>query len=723
MADNSLDFGGLYGDGKGMVGTPSIDPRSQSQIANLLEDKDAAESVSLLTEYYAKSGRSQSKVRLEWKNLTYKVVLKDAITKKYKEKTILNNVSGSAESGQLLAIMGPTGCGKTSLMNILAAKLPKGGYEYQSLSGEILVNGQPRDDEKFRRVSSYVLQDDFMYAHLTVLEILTLASHFYCPATMTEEEKSELVHAVIMELGLVKAKDTLIGNDKVRGVSGGERKRANIGIQLITNPAVLFLDEPTSGLDSFQALAVMECIKGLASRGRLVVSIIHQPRSQIYSMFDHMLLLSSGKDTFFGKAADALSYFQSQGFSCPEEFNPADYYLDILSPDNRTKELEAESANRITDISDKWSNSAFKTAHVTAQLTADSKLESNVQEHIAEIGLDSSCASFAVQLKYLSWRTWTEVRRDWITTLVGTIISSIFGLIVGGVYSNTGLAQIDIQNRNGCLFFIGVNSTMTGLFAVLNSFPKEKNIVNTERANRAYEITPYFLGKLIVETPIRLIPTFAYGCILYFLVGLNPHRFGEFLGIAISVTFTAMCFGLMISAVMPTLEAANAVGPLLVVIMIMFGGFYIDIASLPKVADLVPYISILRWAFQSFAINEYRGLVFECEPGKMCLKTGEQVLTSLGFGDKTLNYPLGGLYINCAVFAFLAYVALLRSKAEYSPLNFTGKHFTSITKALAEANHTELSSENKFRFWSRVSKDAKESSVELTPVATQDPDK
>jgi ABC-type multidrug transport system ATPase subunit len=122
-------------------------------------------------------------------------------------------------------------------------------------------------------------QDDNMYPHLTVFESLMLAGHFFLPNSLTDEKKREIVEATIAELGLVKARDTIIGDDVVRGVSGGERKRASIATQLLTDPAVLFLDEPTSGLDAFQSQAVMECLSALASPGgRLVVTVIHQPR-------------------------------------------------------------------------------------------------------------------------------------------------------------------------------------------------------------------------------------------------------------------------------------------------------------------------------------------------------------------------------------------------------------------------------------------------------------
>lgn len=164
------------------------------------------------------------------------------------------------------------------------------------------MNGVPRKDEPFRRISGYVLQDDKMYPHLTVYETLMLAAHFYLPNSVNQEAKELLVMNVIDEMGLVKAKDTIIGDEKCRGVSGGERRRANIGAQLISDPAILFLDEPTSGLDAFQANSVMESMKSLAVNGRLVISVIHQPRSSIYEMFDRLLLLSCGRVMFLGES-------------------------------------------------------------------------------------------------------------------------------------------------------------------------------------------------------------------------------------------------------------------------------------------------------------------------------------------------------------------------------------------------------------------------------------
>jgi len=426
---------------------------------------DAVQRVGTLKEYYAATRQSEDKITLEWENLEYSTFVKDPRLKQFVRKDILRNVTGHGSSGELLAIMGPTGCGKTSLMNILAARVPSGGNATQKLTGSITVNGKPRKESQFRRWSAYVLQDDFLYAHLTVHETLLLAANFFLPTHMPQEEKLNLIDLVIAELGLRKARDTIIGDDKNRGVSGGERKRANIAVQLITDPAVLFLDEPTSGLDSFQALSVMECMKDLADNGRLVISVIHQPRSSIYNMFDKLLLLSEGRTMYFGPSADAVGHFARLGHDCPSSFNPADYFLDILSPDNRTDGLEKASSQLISTLGDAWSGQEAKGARLVPGKSAEDSLEAgtiaaassdiNKSNDIVEVGNTFDITKFSRNLMLLCWRSWAEQSRDVVTLGIKCMVVTFFALIIGGIYSNIGLDQQSIQNRNGLLFFVG----------------------------------------------------------------------------------------------------------------------------------------------------------------------------------------------------------------------------------------------------------------------------
>lgn len=396
---------------------------------------------------------------------------------------------------------------KTSLLNTLAARFPSGGSSASKLTGSIYVNGKLRNETKFRSISAYVLQDDFMYAYITVFETLMLAANFFLPVTLTTEQKEAHVREVIADLGLVKASDTIIGDDKVRGVSGGERKRASIAVQLLTDPAVLFLDEPTSGLDAFQSQAVMEAMKNLALSGRLVMSVIHQPRSSIYDMFDKLLVLSEGRTMYYGDAKDAVLHFEKYGYSCPESFNPSDFFLDLLSPDNRSPEAQHETRNRILFLGDSWQKE-----------TKDEEVIVEAEEQfisVRAIGTDQGLSKTFNAFRLLCWRCWVQQVRNKGAIIAKFVSSIVFALILGGIYSKDTRTQQGIQNMKGILFFLIINQSFNSIIAVLNSFPREKLIVNRERDGRAYNTVAYCLAKFLVELPLNLIPIVVYCCIVH----------------------------------------------------------------------------------------------------------------------------------------------------------------------------------------------------------------
>ena len=238
-------------------------------------------------------------------------------------KHILRGVSGVATPGTCIAIMGPSGSGKTTLLNALAGRLlsQKGSV----LNGEVLVNGVQQNslNGQFKRISSYVQQDDALLSLQTVRETLTTAAEFRLSRDMTTNQKRDRVDEIITALGLCDAQHTLIGDARTRGVSGGERKRVSIGVELLQNPSLLFLDEPTSGLDAFQALNVLQKIKAQCRAGTTVIVSIHQPRSSLFALFDHLILLSFGGNVVYDGAAGqaAVDYFRSMGFNCPDMFN------------------------------------------------------------------------------------------------------------------------------------------------------------------------------------------------------------------------------------------------------------------------------------------------------------------------------------------------------------------------------------------------------------------
>lgn len=258
------------------------------------------------------------------------------VSYRLKSKQILSGVTGSVHPGELLAIMGASGAGKTSFLDILARKNKRG-----NVSGDFWLNGERVPDDEFRGVIGFVDQDDTMLSTLTVHETIMDSAMLRLPKEMTWAAKAQRVEDVERQLGIYSIRNQIIGSEEGsgRGISGGEKRRVGIACELVTSPSILFLDEPTSGLDAYNAFNVIECLVTLVKTyNRTVVFTIHQPRSNIVALFDRLLLLAHGQAVYSGPFSRCQEYFDSIGYSCPPGFNIADYLVDLTMhasrPDN-----------------------------------------------------------------------------------------------------------------------------------------------------------------------------------------------------------------------------------------------------------------------------------------------------------------------------------------------------------------------------------------------------
>ncbi|KAG1342343.1 ABC transporter G family member 11 [Cocos nucifera] len=271
-------------------------------------------------------------VRSGWEEeglyLTWEDLLVTASNGKDSSRVILAGLTGYARPGGVLAIMGPSGCGKSTLLNALAGRLDSGTKQ----SGQVLVNGW-RQGLAFG-ISAYVTQDDILMTTLTVREAVYYSAQLQLPDSMTKSEKKERAEMTIREMGLQEAMDARIGGQASKGISGGQKRRVSICIEILTRPKLLFLDEPTSGLDSAASYHVMNRIVSLARHdGRTIIASIHQPSSEVFELFDNLCLLSSGKTVYFGPASLTNEFFARNGFPCPSLRNPSDHYLRTINRD------------------------------------------------------------------------------------------------------------------------------------------------------------------------------------------------------------------------------------------------------------------------------------------------------------------------------------------------------------------------------------------------------
>lgn len=244
-----------------------------------------------------------------------------------KGKQILSGVDGAVHPGQLMAIMGASGAGKTTFLDILARKNKRG-----TVMGDFFVNGEKVTDNDFRSVIGFVDQEDTMLPTLTVHETILDSAMLRLPKEMSQAAKEQKVEDVERQLGIHHIRDQIIGSEEGngRGISGGEKRRVGIACELVTSPSILFLDEPTSGLDAYNAINVIECLVTLVKTyNRTVVFTIHQPRSNIVALFDQLILLAKGRAVYSGPFSECQAYFDNIGYTCPPGFNIADYLVDL----------------------------------------------------------------------------------------------------------------------------------------------------------------------------------------------------------------------------------------------------------------------------------------------------------------------------------------------------------------------------------------------------------
>lgn len=586
--------------------------------------------------------------------------------KKTSVKKIISDVSGYIKPSSFLAIMGPSGSGKTSLLNILAGRVEK---SRAYLTGEILVNGQKRGSS-FKRISAYVMQDDVLFSMLTVWETLITAAELRLPSQIPQQRKIELVNSIIQELGLSKARDTPIGSALVRGISGGERKRTNIAVEMLSNPSIIFLDEPTSGLDSFQALNVMSTLSDLSRTGRTIISTIHQPRSSIFALFENLILLSEGRLIYFGKAASALDYFSSRGFTCPEHYNPGDYFMDLISVDRRDEKREFESSERITSLASSYSPSQelqpdLHMLSILGQAENDKDVQPN----------GKYASTFFTQLTVLARRSWWQATRDRFPLIISYVQSVIMMVVISILYSDIGNNQKSIQDRQGVIFFIAIFFAFNGVFQMITTFPVERGIINRERAANSYRVAAYYPGKVLSEWPLRVGATLLFIFIAYWPVKFQRDAGKFFLFLVVAVLeFTAMnATGLLVSSIAPTPQIALALGPLSTVIFMLFGGFYVNLNHIPVWIRWFTKCSPIQWAFIGFAVNEFQGTTYVCDVGSTsCIRTGEEVLERLSISDWKVSEAIAYQCVVIVVLHSLAYFALWKNGPKLQPIQNLG---------------------------------------------------
>uniref|UniRef100_A0A8C7YDG5 Broad substrate specificity ATP-binding cassette transporter ABCG2 n=1 Tax=Oryzias sinensis TaxID=183150 RepID=A0A8C7YDG5_9TELE len=601
-------------------------------------------------------------------NVHYKVQLKSGpvCQRKRNPMQILMDLNGIMRPG-LNAILGPTGSGKSSFLDILAARKDPIG-----LSGEVLIDGAPQPPN-FKCLSGYVVQEDIVMGTLTVRENLRFSAALRLPGSVSQREKEVRVNHLLKELGLTKVADSKVGTQMTRGISGGERKRTSIGMELIIDPAVLFLDEPTTGLDASTANSVLLLLKRMATHGRTIIMSIHQPRYSIYRLFDSLTLLVSGKMVYHGPAPNALDYFANIGYSCEPHNNPADFFLDVINGDftatTSTKDIENEDSNW-----DSYSARRNIKEHLVAEYRSSSYC-SDTRAELKRISQNKECnsqtksriitynSSFAKQLRWVLQRTFQNLMLNHQTSVAQLTVNIFLALIVGAIFFGVKDDQSGIQNRMGALFFITTNQCFSTVSAA-ELFISERKLFVHEYISGYYRVSVYFLSKILSDITMRTVTSLIFSLIVYFMIGLKS-TVAAFLIFTLTVTlvaYTATAMTMAISADQSVVALANILMTISFVFMMIFSGLLVNLPSIMDWLAWLKYFSIPRYGLAALKINEFVGLKF-CDEHIIQLAnscTGEQYLDYLG-----IEYSSWGLWENhvaltvmMVIFLIVAYLKL-----------------------------------------------------------------
>uniref|UniRef100_A0A8C2XB94 ATP-binding cassette, sub-family G (WHITE), member 2a n=1 Tax=Cyclopterus lumpus TaxID=8103 RepID=A0A8C2XB94_CYCLU len=563
----------------------------------------------------------------------------------------------------LNAIMGATGSGKSSFLDVLAARKDPAG-----LSGEVLIDGA-HQPPNFKCLSGYVVQDDVVMGTLTVRENFRFSAALRLPKSVSQKEKEEKVEKLIQELGLGRVADSRVGTQLIRGISGGERKRTNIGMELIIDPPVLFLDEPTTGLDASTANSVLLLLKRMADSGRTIILSIHQPRYSIYRLFDSLTLLVNGKQVYHGPAQTALEYFSDIGYTCEPHNNPADFFLDIINGDSTAVALNSvnkEDPESVTmsrqGIEDKLveeyrSSSSFKLTKAELERIVQGKPTTTT----APSRTITYNTGFLTQFRWVLKRTFRNLMLNPQTSVAQIAVTLFLALVVGAIFFDVKEDQSGMQNRFGALFFITVNQCFSSLSSA-ELFIAERKLFIHEYISGYYRVSVYFLSKILSDIlTLRTFPAIIFSCVAYFMIGLKPTAgaFFTFMFTVTLVAYTATAMALAISADQTVVAIANIFMTIACVFMMIFAGLLVNLPSIVSWLSWLKYLSIPRYGLGALQVNEFTGLNF-CRgfnssitpPGLSC--TGEEFLEEQGVDFSTWGFWQNHLALGVMTFCFLA---------------------------------------------------------------------
>ncbi|XP_059595508.1 pleiotropic drug resistance protein 1 [Vitis vinifera] len=513
---------------------------------------------------------------------------------------LLKGVSGAFRPGVLTALMGVSGAGKTTLMDVLAGR-KTGGY----IEGNITISGYPKKQETFARISGYCEQNDIHSPHVTVHESLLYSAWLRLPSDVNSETRKMFIEEVMELVELTPLRDALVGLPGVNGLSTEQRKRLTIAVELVANPSIIFMDEPTSGLDARAAAIVMRTVRNTVDTGRTVVCTIHQPSIDIFEAFDELLLMKrGGQEIYVGTlgrhSSHLINYFEGiEGVSkIKDGYNPATWMLEVTTG--------AQEGTLGVDFTEIYKNSDLYRRNKDLIKELSQPAPGTKDLYFATQYSQPFFTQFLACLWKQRWSYWRNPPYTAVRFLFTTFIALMFGTMFWDLGTERTRQQ-DLLNAMGSMYaavlFLGVQNAQSVQPVVV----VERTVFYRERAAGMYSALPYAFGQALVEIPYVFAQAVVYGVIVYAMIGFEWTA-AKFFWYLFFMFFTLLYFtfyGMMAVAATPNQNIASIVAATFYTLWNLFSGFIVPRNRIPVWWRWYYWICPVAWTLYGLVTSQF----------------------------------------------------------------------------------------------------------------------
>lgn len=595
---------------------------------------------------------------LRIRNLSYTIspngsIFSSLMKKSTKPKTtILKSVSFVAGCSGILAIVGPSGTGKSTLLRVISGRVSDNEFDPKSI---YLNDHAVTTPAQLRNICGYVAQEDNLLPLLTVKETLMFSAKFRLRG-MSSKEREERVESLMQELGLDHVANNFVGDEEKRGISGGERKRVSIGVDMIHDPSILLLDEPTSGLDSSSALQVIELLSSMAkTKQRSIVLSIHQPSYRILQYISNLLILSHGSVVHYGSLQSLEENITRMGYEIPIQLNPLEFAMETISVlENQEPHYKYQSCSYL-----RWEEAIIQ----------DTANKEGIDQ--AKVGAVSNkhCSSL-FEIAVLCSRFWKIIYRTKQLFLARTMQALVGGFGLGSVYIKMRNDGGAVAERLG-LFAFSLSFLLSSTVEALPIYLQERRVIMKEASRGAYKISSYMIANTIIFLPFLFAVAILFAVPVYWIVGLNPSitAFVFFTFVVWVIVLMASSLVLFLSAISPDFISGNSLICTVLGAFFLFSGYFIPKECIPKYWIFMYYVSLYRYPLDALLTNEYWSLRHKCftwndENHSECLLTGNDVLKNRGLDKDTRWMNVGIMLAFFVFYRVISWIVLARKASK-----------------------------------------------------------